>query len=287
MLNEGIEASMQTFLDRIIKWGEQEEAVKALILQGSRAAGIADEYSDYDLAVFCSTYEPYIQEESWLSNIKDVWVCVHEKVVQNDKVFPTRLVIFEGGIKADFTFYTMDVLEALGHKKSLPDEYNRGYLVLLDKESLAASLPKASGKERPANKPSEQEFLRVIKEFWFEVHHVAKYLKREDLWSAKFRSGSINDHFLLKMIQWHEEARLQWQSRMPPLGKRMHSWVDEDTWKALHQIFAHFDSKDSWQALMHTMELFRNIAIATSNKLGYNYPHDLDKHITHIIMQLA
>ncbi len=273
----------QSILDRIVEWAQNEKAIKAMILQGSYAAGMADAYSDYDLAIFCSAYELYIKDERWLSKIGNVWVCVYEKVEKGDKTFPTRLVIFDGGVKVDFAFYTMDVLADLARARPLPDEYTRGYTVLIDKESLTTSMPPATHKERPGAKPSEQEFQTVIQEFWFEVHHVAKYLKREDLWSAKFRSGSIQDHFLLKMIEWNEQAKRNWESQVPPLGKRMHSWVDADTWKALHQVFAHFDSRDSWQGLIHTIELFRKLATDTAKRLGYSYPHDLDKNITNFI----
>ncbi|MDE3046301.1 MAG: aminoglycoside 6-adenylyltransferase, partial [Verrucomicrobiota bacterium] len=134
---------------------------------------------------------------------------------------------------------------------------------------MTALMPKATHKESAGKKPSEQEFQRVINEFWFEVHHVAKYLKREDLWSVKFRSGSIYDNFLLKMIEWNEQAKRNWESQLPPLGKRMRSWVDADTWKALHQIFAHFDSSDSRRGLLHLIELFRKIATDTAKRLGY------------------
>lgn len=270
----------QNILTRVVEWAQKEGAIEAIILQGSHAAGMADAYSDYDLAIFCTSYDSYIKDEKWLTQIGKVWVCVHETVNKDGNIFPTRLVIFEEGVKVDFGFYTMGVLQNLITAHRLPSEYNRGYSVLVDKGSKTLSLAKATHQEDLAKRPTENEFQRVTKEFWFEVHHIAKYLKREDLWSVKFRSGSLNDHFLLKMIEWHEEAKRNWESQVPPIGKRMHSWVDADTWKALHKIFAHFDSRDSRQGLMHTIELFRKIAADTAQRLGYSYPHELDKHIT-------
>ena len=107
----------QNILDRIVQWAQKEDAIKAVMLQGSRAAGMADAYSDYDLAIFCSDYDSYIKDEKWLSQIGNVWVCVHEKMHQNNNTFPTRLVIFEGGVKVDFGFYTMGILQGLVHAK--------------------------------------------------------------------------------------------------------------------------------------------------------------------------
>lgn len=271
---------MDFLLNHIVKWAEAEISIKALVLIGSRATETSDQYSDFDLAVFCSTYESYINDEKWLSKIAPLWVCVHEKVTFFGKTFPTRLAIFEKGVKVDFAFYTLDILHDLVKCKLLPEDYNRGYVVLHDKDGLASRMPKATFKANPAQKPSEEEFLRIINEFWFEIHHVVKYLKRGDLWSAKFRSWSIYENFLLKMIEWHKEAKLHWTHPVPPLGKRMHSWVDEQTWISLHKVFAHFDREDSVQALRHLMDLFRALAVETANRLAYPYPHELDKKMS-------
>lgn len=272
-----------SILDRIIEWANKEKTIRTIILEGSHAAGIADRFSDYDLVLFCTSFDPYIKDEKWLSCIGNVWVCVHEKLERGNKMFPTRLVIFEGGAKVDFSFYTMDVLHGLVSAKSLPDAYNRGYSTLIDKDSLAASMAKPTSTESPAVPPSEAEFLRVVNEFWFEVYHVAKYLKREDLWSVKGRSHSIYDNFLLKMIEWHEEAIRNLASRMPPLGKRMQSWVSAETWCDLQRIFAHFDRHDSCLCLKHTAELFRRLAVDVSKRLGFAYPQDVDRNISNFV----
>jgi aminoglycoside 6-adenylyltransferase len=246
---------------------------------------MADAYSDFDLAIFCSDYDPFTKDEKWLSQIGSVWVCVHEKVHQGGNTFPTRLVIFEGGVKVDFGFYTMGVLQDLVHAKPLPDEYNRGYSVLVDKESLTASMLKATHKEGPGRKPTEQVFQRVVSEFWFEAYHVAIYLKREDLWSVKFRSTAMHA-FLLPLTEWEAQARNQWNQTTPPIGKRMASWVDAGTWKALQGVFAHFEARDSWNALFHTLALFRRLSVDLSRMLEFDYPEDLDKNMSRFILEL-
>lgn len=273
-------------LSKVLQWAQHEESIKAIILTGSHAAGSADPLSDYDLALFCTSFDSYTTNEAWLTEISNVWVCVNESIHQYGKQFPTRLVIFDGGLKADFAFYTLDILHALVQSQNLPADYNRGYEVVLDKDSLCTSLPKASGQEYPAQIPSQEEFLRIVKEFWFEVHHVAKYLKREDLWSVKFRMNGIQDNLLLKMIEWHEEANSNWERRVPPLGKRMHSWVEERTWRDLHHVFAHFDAKDSREALLKLIVLFRRLSVDASIKLGYPYPYAMDRHLTDFVDSL-
>ena len=101
-------------LEKIVEWGRKEEAIKALILLGSRASHHpVDHYSDYDISVFCDNSTPYTETEGWLSQFGPVWVCVKEKIVREGKTFPTRLVIFEGGVKVDFSFFPTQILNEI------------------------------------------------------------------------------------------------------------------------------------------------------------------------------
>lgn len=271
-------------IPNILQWAQQENSIRAIILVGSRAVNNkVDAFSDYDLAIFCETHRPYIQDEQWLSRIGKVWVCVHEQMRFNHRVFPVRLVIFEGGEKVDFAFYPLELLQALVRLPVLPEAYDKGYTVLLDKDNVTKSMAKPVEKE--AQKPNGEEFDRVVKEFWFEAYHVAKYLKREDLWSVKFRSNGLHV-FLLKMIEWHEEARGEWREKLPANGKHMRLWVEEKTWRDLHKVFAHFDLQDSWRALTHTMGIFRELAKETSQMLGYRYPYEVDQKLSGFIADL-
>jgi aminoglycoside 6-adenylyltransferase len=180
----------------------------------------------------------------------------------------------------------MDILDSLVCAKSLPDEYARVYSVLVDKDSLSVRMPTPTHKEKSSKKPSEREFQRIINEFWFEAYHVAIYLKREDLWSVKFRSAAMHA-FLLTVIEWEAQARLGWSQTTPPHGKRMASWVDRGTWEALSEVFAHFDANDSWHALLHALELFRHLSVGLSQQLGFGYPEVMDNNISGFILKLS
>lgn len=277
---------MDDILKKITKWSEKEDSIRALILLRSRARlSESDTLSDYDIAVFCTNTAFYTENEDWLKEVGKVWVCIKESLSFNESTFPSRLVIFEGGVKIDFSFFPLDILKTLTQKEILPEEYQRGYLVFLDKDHLACNLKKPLFKKPQVLKPSEDVFLRVIEEFWFEAYHVAIYLKREDLFSVKFRSNAMQS-FLLKMIEWEYQAQNGWQYLPFPIGKQMASWTNKNTWKAMHSVFAHFDTKDSWDALFHTLKLFRSLSKELSKDLGFLYPESLDNHISSFILSL-
>jgi aminoglycoside 6-adenylyltransferase len=274
-------------IEQIIHWAKEQKPIRTVILVGSRApGGAADVLSDYDLAIFCDDNSQYIRDDQWLSEIGNVWICVHEKVIRDGKEFPTRLVIFEGGYKVDFAFYPIDLLQKLVSSTSLPSEYNMGYSILLDKDDTAANMPKPSLKGKIATKPTEKEFQNIVKEFWFETYHVAVYLKREDLWSAKVRQNGIHENFLLKMIEWNEQCKHNWEISIPHEGKKMHSWVSESTWNALIETFGRFDEQEGWDALLKTVILFRDLAKETALSLQYQYPDAMDWSISSFILQL-
>lgn len=267
------------FLHKIIRWGESEETIKVLLLQGSRGANTGfDQLSDYDIAIFCNEPSVFTEVEDWLSQIGDVWVCVREKICVGNETFHTRLVIFSEGIKVDFSFLSLPVLNEMSDH--LPD-----YRVLLDKGNFTKSLKKPSLNQPLAVPPSKRDYLRINDEFWFEAYHVAIYLKRGDLWLVKFRANAMHE-FLLQMIQWHAEARKDWKEKSPPLGKNTRSWVDPATWDALQGVFAHFDAADSWKSLLNTMSLFRRLAKEVAIRLKFNYPESLDQNISGFIASL-
>ncbi len=272
-------------LEKMVEWGKKEDPVRALILLGSRAGRQpVDNFSDYDLSIFCDIDEFYTESESWPTHFGNVWVCVKEKIFCKGKIFPSRLVIFEGGIKVDFSFLSLDVLAEIAQSSALPDNYSLGYKILLDKDDRAARMLPPQF-EVKAIKPPEQEFHEVIKEFWFEIYHIGVYLKRGDLWSVKFRSWAAHS-FLLRMIEWHAQAENDWRCSTPPIGKKMSSWVNKDLWKNLHGIFAHFDVEDSWKALFNTMELFKRITAETAQSLNISSREDLSENMMGFISTL-
>ena len=179
-------------------------------------------------------------------------------------------------VKVDFALYPTAMFSTI--------EWDRSYKVMLDKDSLATN-PKIVADGVRHNPPTETEVVNVIREFWFEAYHVAKYLKRDELWLVKSRDWATKE-LLLKMIEWHAQANHRWAYDTKYMGKHLKVWADAGTWEALHRAFAHFDSADSWRGLLATMNLFRQLAIETSEVLGFTYPQDVDQKITGFIVRL-
>jgi len=272
-------------LEQIINWANSKEEIRALILSGSLAGkGRTDELSDYDIAAFGSDLD-FIQDDNWLHEIQNYWVCIHDQFQFLNHDIPTRLTIFDGYFKVDFSFYPIVLLHSLATVETLPDDYNIGYQILLDKDGILTKMPGPSFKGFIVQKPDEGIFMQNVNEFWFECYHVAKHLFRNDLWTAKLRDIATKE-LLRQMLEWQASSERDWKFSPKNYGKEMKSWLNENSWKALHGCFGKFDQRDSWLALNNTIELFRKAATGTANHLKYEYNEGLDRSVSQFVREL-
>lgn len=269
-------------LQKVINWAATEETIHVVIVEGSyaRPEHTPDRFSDYDLDLYVNDTAHFTQDDTWLAQFGRIWAMEKESAPAG---VISRLVLFEGGQGVDFRFLPIGILHELIQHQRLPDDYHRGYHVLLDKEGITAQLPPPSYQALPKRKPSAEEFHYAVNVFWFELFHLVKYLHRSDLWSVKFRDAVIKRR-LLQMIEWHTQAHHDWNYDTWIVGKNMQSWVAPDLWQALFGIFAHFDKEDSWRAVCALLPLHRQLAIETAQQLNYSYLHDTDQAIAKFIL---
>ena len=272
-------------LEKIINWANSISNIRVMILSGSLTGkGKQDILSDYDIAVYGSDFN-FIDSDDWLNNIQDYWVCIHDQFEFLGYEIPTRLTIFDGYFKVDFSFHPMQELRQMIDDKKIPDDYNIGYEVLLDKDKLLKDLPKPTYRGFVLRKPDEKKFAENIKEFWFECYHVAKHLYRNDLWVAKTRDHATKK-FLLQMLEWNEACKRNWNFSPKDHGKQMSDWLDKNYWNELHNCFGRFDKEESWNALINTIQLYQAVAKETAKFLKYEYDEKLDGRMSQFIKDL-
>lgn len=269
------DTAAEGLLDRLIRWAAARDDIRRLLLVGSRARDARpDDLADIDVQVYTDTAAVYTQDNRWLSDLGEVWVCVRDEYIDGDVHVPTRLVIFSPGVKVDFAFYPAAVISG-GIRDGLPSR------TLFDKDPSAARATKSAAPGPGA--PTEAEFRRVVEEFWFEAYHVAKYLARGELWLAKSRDWATKQ-FLLTMIAWHGQFVRRQAPGADDEGRR--ATFDRDTWHALRDVFAGFAAGQSWSAASATQQLFRRLASETAAALGFEYPRDVDSHLFALIESL-
>ncbi len=275
---------MRNLEEKIVSWGRSQASIRAILVVGSRARQDhpGDEWADLDLMVFAADFTDYLACGDWLNEIGVVWVCIPSQTSNGD---PERLVLFEDAKKVDFVFYPADELKRLARSKALPEVYQRGYSILIDKDGWAAQMPGPPNAPPPSKLPSKDDFLATVNEFWYGAVYVAKQIQRRNLWVVKARDGTMKDG-LLEMMEWHAVATHGLDYDTWHSGHFLAEWTDPQTWAALHSAFGTFEARDSWRALRATMELFRRLATETAQCLDYSYPETLDRRVAQFVSGL-
>ncbi len=211
-------------LARIIEWAAGEDAVRAALLTGSRADPNAslDALSDFDILLFVTDDSDLAEREDWLGAFGSVLVMLRERGSYRNREIPTRLVQYRDGSRIDFTLAPLEMLQRLADASERSPELDRGYRVLLDKEDLTDSLAPPSGLGYTPARPTEEEYVAVVEEFWWESIYVGKYLARGELLPAKYsgecvlRLGS-----LVRMLEWYVQIDRDWTQPVGPHGQRL------------------------------------------------------------------
>ncbi|MFC5748873.1 aminoglycoside 6-adenylyltransferase [Actinomadura rugatobispora] len=250
----------------IVAWARNDVRVEAVVQTGSRARGTGvDAFSDLDVEIIGRGWRELFADVSWSGAFGRVLVSVSTTPEEFAEERATRLVVYGGGRKVDFTLAGPERLEGF-RREGLDDLYERGHLVLLDKTGVTEGLPAATGAAPVPRRPGREEFDHAVAEFWFEATQVPIYLARGDLWVVKFRDTTMKE-FLLDMLQWY--AAVEGAADVWHIGHRMDQWLPEHIWKALQETYGRFDAADGWRALRATNRVFAEVAEVVAERCGF------------------
>ncbi len=270
-------------LPAILAWARREEAIRAVVITGSTARedGSTDVYSDLDAQIITADIARYIQDDSWLDALGEVWIRF-----PLDEPVPYRLVWFAGGAKVDFQFIHPGDIQAQIDARQLSDEYLRGYRVCLDKDGLYRQLPPSPRIFPGAPAPSPEELRACCNEFWFEAIHVAQFIRRREFWVVKFRDWTMKS-MLLQLLEWHARATSDAPINTWLLGKRLRDWTRPDDYATISTLWAGWDAKELWSATLTQLRLFARLSREVSAALGYPPPDEKVADIFAYIQALA
>ncbi|MGM1045409.1 MAG: aminoglycoside 6-adenylyltransferase [Bacillota bacterium] len=273
-----VNGSYKKLESNFIHWADTVDDIRAAVIVGSRARldHPADEWSDLDIVIFTSRSDFYIGNDAWLKEIGNPWTSFVSTTSGGDV---ERLVLFSGGLQADFVIKSDTELIKI-QEGSIPEGFNRGFRIIVDKDSCLAQITDGKTEVLSINpKPvHNEEFLQVVNMFWFASMYVAKQILRNELWIAKTRDTDMKQ-LLLKMMEWHAVA-VHHKQDIWHAGKFMREWVEADVMDQLDRVFGRFNQEDSWTALISTMNLFRDLSLETAEKLNIDYPDELDLRVT-------
>jgi aminoglycoside 6-adenylyltransferase len=272
-------------LQEIKTWGLANPAVRTVILTSSRANPNAtpDLLSDYDVEVAVSDRDSFLQNEDWLTVFGKILAVIRED--KDD--FSMCLVLYKDYVRIDFTIYDLRYLKKFGEQHRLPQHWDIGYTILIDKDKIASALPAPGHTAYVISRPSNDDFALLVNDFWWDSTYVAKSLWRNELYYAKYMfENVIRFSYLQKMIEWHIGCQYNWQVGTNKYGRAFKKYLDAETWAKLQKTYTGSGINENWDALFATTELFRQLATTLAGKLNYPYPQKTDDEIMAYLVKI-
>ena len=92
--------------------------------------------------------------------------------------------------------------------------------------------------------------------------------------------------YLRQLLEWRMEIDHGWSVAAGNLGKGLKQRLPPDIWTALEQTYVGARIEDNWEALTHTLALFRQVAVEVGAHLGYAYPDDVHQRVSAYVEQI-
>jgi aminoglycoside 6-adenylyltransferase len=275
------ETNQEEAIASLVRWGNNQPLVRAMVLTSTRAipGGAADIFSDYDIILALSDVRPFFAERGWLEAFGHVLVMYRDPLSEEDGLLTSGNVVqFEEGLKIDFSLWSVEKLRRIAARADLPDEFDAGYRVLLDKDDLTVGLQPPTYQAYIPKPPSETIYREGIEDFFLVAIYVAKYFWRDDLVAARhLMEDFMRQEHLLPMLVWQVELEHGWKVKPGLYGRGLKKWLRPDLWADLESTYTGMSLLENWAALYNTIALMRKTACEVGACLGYPYPEEMDR----------
>lgn len=269
-------------LNQVIQWVEQQQNIRAALLTSSLTNPNApvDQFSDLDIDLVVDNYDEFLQDDSWLANFGGIITTIVEGEEPFDGRCSSRMVLYEDYSKIDFLIFSVEKFKEEVAKQELHEDWDIGYRVLVDKDGLTTTMQPPTYKAFTIERPTEEKFLWVLNNYWWDLTYVAKCLARDELYYAKFMSDFVMrfEHQQV-LLEWYIGSEHNWNVTTNKYGRLFKKYLPAEIWQLATTTFAAADPEDNWKALYAYANTGRQIGKELASRLGYAYPGELDKKI--------
>jgi aminoglycoside 6-adenylyltransferase len=280
-----IEHPEDAVFKRLIQWAERRADIRAMLLTSTRAVPGAsvDELSDYDVILIVEDIYPFFEDHTWLDEFGDVLVAYWDPIYADPDhgiAKTANVTQYADGLKIDFTLWPVELLRAVVRAPALQAELDAGYRILMDKEELTTGMKPPTYSAYIPSPPTRQEYLKHINDFFSDAPYAAKCLLRGELFPLKWCLDHDMKHVYLRpLLEWRVALDREGSVPVGALGKGLKKHLPPELWSQLEATYAGASLAENWEALFRTIALFRRVAMEVGERLGYEYPLDLDERV--------
>jgi aminoglycoside 6-adenylyltransferase len=270
--------SEQEMLELILDTARNDERIRAVIMNGSRANSNArrDPFQDFDIVYIVTDVAAFWHNYEWIKRFGEIMILQMPEDMQDPP--PSRetgfmyLMQFMDGNRIDLGLYPLVKLNELG-KDSLS-------LLLLDKDGIIEPFEPANESDYLPQPPTAKAFADCCNEFWWVCPYAAKGLWREEIPYAKHVVDQYVRDQLTKMVTWHIGVRTQFSRNPGKDGKYFEQYLEPELWELLLNTYSDASHAHTWEALFAMGNLFRKTALQVAEHFGFDYPHGDDERVS-------
>lgn len=270
--------SEQEMFDLILDIARQDERIRAVIMNGSRANPNAprDPFQDFDIVYVVTDIASFRAEPSWIDCFGERMILqlpddMGDEEPDREKSY-AYLIQFADGNRIDLTLFAADRLAHM-------DEDSQSIL-LLDKDSFIPPFPPASDRDYLPKPPTVKQFADCCNEFWWVSAYVAKGLWRQEITYALDVRESYVRPQLMKMLVWYVGIQTDFSQSPGKSGKYLERLLAPEDWQLLLRTYSDADYDHTWDAQETMSDLFRKTALAVAEHFGFDYPHGDDERVS-------
>lgn len=270
--------SEQEMLDLIIGTARDDDRIRAVIMNGSRANPNAprDRFQDFDIVYAVTDVVSFWHNLAWIDRFGERMIMQMPEDMQDPP--PSRdggfvyLVQFMDGNRIDLGIYPIDQARVRA-QDSLS-------MLLLDKDGVIGPLPPPSERDYLPRPPSAKAFADCCNEFWWVCPYVAKGLWRGEFLYARYMLDEVVRAELMKMLTWYIGVQTGFSANPGKFGKYFQRYLTPAQWALLLQTFADGSDAQTWDALAAMGRLFREAALQVAAHFGFDYPVGDDERVS-------
>lgn len=258
-------------LRKIINFANQEDNIRAVIMNGSRVNKNApiDMFQDYDVIMMTDEPNIYFINQQFINSFGDLIIFQHNNLDDQAHVY---LMLFKENFRIDMRFLSYNqVLKEL-QQDSLS-------LILLDKDKMLPTIPDPDDSSYFIQKPSDEEFNETTNEFWWCLTNVAKGIYRDELPYVKSMYEDVVRKAFNIMIDWYIGINYDFKINPGKFGKWYKKYLDKDLYENIVKTYSGISYHDIWNSVFTACEVFRFIGNKVADYFGYKYPINDDKNV--------
>ncbi|MGI9582518.1 AadS family aminoglycoside 6-adenylyltransferase [Chryseobacterium sp. RRHN12] len=277
-------------LEQIIHWAENNPDIRAVLLTSSLVNPYApvDDFSDLDVELVFKNKTPYESDNEWISFFGDPISMIEE----GDSVFggkhAMKMVLYKDHVKVDFKLYQVPEFIKEVNEETLPEDWDVGYKVLIDKDKLTENLKPPTYQSIMIQKPTEKKFQQLMNDFWWDTTYVAKCLKRGDIFYAKFMSENVlRTDYLVPLIEWYIAENHNWNNiTTNKHGRLFKQYLSQELWHKAEATFSGSNISENWSALFAYADLVHEMGAYLAENLNFTYPEQLESDIRNYLSEI-